>query len=144
MSNKSKSRVAISDRQNRHFRVGFGKFSDRSEFGRQSRQILSAKSGDRQKSAVGKNRQSAEISENFPDSASQSASTQRCNLIGRQFLHHVQVISIALFIQKRVFLESRKFKADIINLFYRKRSVKLISFFSIIYFYYNQLIKLTN
>ena len=117
--------MAISDRQNRHFRVGVGKFSDRSEFGRQSRQILSAKSADRQKSAVGKNRQSAEIGENFPDSASQSASIQRCNLIGRQFLHHVQVISIALFIQKRVFLASRRFKADFINLFLPKEKCKI-------------------
>jgi len=38
------SRVAISDRQNRHFRIGVGKFSDRPEFSRQSRQFLSAKS----------------------------------------------------------------------------------------------------
>jgi hypothetical protein len=50
----SYSRVAISDRQNRKNRIGVGKFSDRPEFGRQSRQILSAKSGNRQNRGIGK------------------------------------------------------------------------------------------
>ena len=46
-----RARVAISDRKNR---IGVGKFSDRPEFGRQSRQILSAKSGNRQNRQIGK------------------------------------------------------------------------------------------
>ena len=47
-------RVAISDRKNRQNRIGVGKFSDRPEFGRQSRQILSEKSGNRQNRGIGK------------------------------------------------------------------------------------------
>ena len=47
------TRVAISDRQNRHFRVGVGKFSDRAEFGRQGRLFSSAKSGTRQNRVIG-------------------------------------------------------------------------------------------
>jgi len=44
------------DRQNRHFRIGVGKFFDRPEFGRQSRQFLSAKSAKIGESAKSGNR----------------------------------------------------------------------------------------
>ena len=51
---QSLARVAISDRKNRQNRIGVGKFSDRPEFGRQSRQILSEKSGNRKNRGIGK------------------------------------------------------------------------------------------
>jgi hypothetical protein len=60
--------VAISDRQNRHFRVGIGKFFDWPEFG----QILSEKWGNRKigESAKSGNRQNRGIEKSGPPTKS--------------------------------------------------------------------------
>jgi len=85
--------VAISDRQNRHFRIGVGNFSDRPEFGRQSRQFLSAKSEKIGESARSADRRNRGKFHRFGKPIIINSMTQ---LNWSAVLYHVQVITIII------------------------------------------------
>ena len=89
VSQSSPTRVAISDRKNRQNRIGVGKFSDRPEFGRQSRQILSEKSGNRQNRRIGKIGRSAKSADRQKSAKTPPRAKKRADWMssGRRLYH---------------------------------------------------------